>query len=273
MTPNQKKKKLLINGCSHTRAMIPRFVNGKLEPGDPTAKPWSKLVAKRLDWEPISLAEDGKSNNRIIEETIRYLINIDSVDHVVVQLTDWMRINLYRESHSGKWVPGKLHTQLHRMAGRVVEDYVKIPAASDNDLQVNRFIDTPNQKKYLIQDRELIEPRIIAGTLMNCLVSLCKSKGIGLSILLFGNLGRCIDDVVWSSIPEELFVVKNHRYGVYEHMCWMFETPDTYHFAKDGQEYLADIVYHHIANGERVIVNEKLFKPYDNELDRIFSYD
>lgn len=264
--PNQLPK-ILINGCSHTRAVIP---------DNPTGAAWPVIFSEMAGVEAINIAIDGKANQQIVEETIRYLINKSDVDHVVIQLNEWKRLNFFRRTSSFNWTPGELETQILPMASswKVGEtDYVKIPAADNRDLRVTRYVDDPQERVYSIGDESYVNNIVTIGTLVNCLHMLCKQRDIGLTIINFHALGDCIADPVWSTIPRERFLVQNCHSGLYNHLLWMFDTPDTFHFEHAAHYKIADWVYDHYIAGKQVKVKKEDFdRTFNNEAERIFDY-
>lgn len=264
--PNQLPK-VLINGCSHTRAAIP---------DNPTGDPWPVIFSEMAGVEAVNIAVDGKANQQIVEETIRYLINRSDVDHVVIQLNEWKRLNFFRRTSSFTWIPGELETQIMPMVSswKVGEThYVKIPAADNKDLKVTRYVDTPQETDYPIGDESYVNNIITVGTLVNCLHNLCASRNISLTIINFHALGDCIIDPVWSTIPSDRFLVRNYHRGLYNHLLWMFDTPDTFHFEHAAHYKIAEWVYEHYTAGKQVKVKKEDFDTtFNNVGDRIFAY-
>lgn len=259
MSQPNPKRKILVNGCSHTRAEIP----------DGEEKlPWPKILADKLECQLVNLAKDGKANYQIVEETIRYLLNDSQFEHVVVQLTEWKRLNFFRSNHSFTWIPADIESQTKDFG------HVKIPAVNDKDLRVTRFLNTPNEKHYDIGDKSLVNNIITTGTLVSCLYSLCERLGISLTIINYHSIGDCVYDAVWKSIPNECFLIKNKTRGMYNHLLWNFETPDTFHFEQASHYYLANLVYEHYVSGKRITVNDKDYDmTFNNAVQRIFSYE
>lgn len=267
MTQPNQLPKVLINGCSHTRAAIP---------DNPTGDPWPVIFSEMAGVESVNIAMDSKANQQIVEETIRYLINKSDIDHVVIQLNEWKRLNLFKRSASFSWVPGELETQIFSLTNdwKVSEyDYVKIPAMDNKDLRVARFVDTPQETIYPIGDESYINNIVTVGTLVNCLHTICLQRDIGLTIINFHALGDCIIDPVWSTIPKDRFLVQNHHRGLYNHLLWMFDTPDTFHFEHAAHYKIADWVYEHYIAGKQVKVKKEDFdRTFNNVADRIFAY-
>ena len=266
MHPSQKKT--LVNGCSHTRALVPDNIDG---PG------WPEKLSLLLDKPILNLAEDGKANNQMIDECIRYLAYRDDVDHIIIQLTQWQRINLFRRTHSMQWESGDLSSQILRLQEDWHHDdcqYVKLPGASPLDLQVTRNRVTKNdQQTYFIGDATFVHEQIICGTLMWALWNLCASRGIKLTVLTFHALGSRRTDPVWD-LPEECFLVRNRKTGLYNHLQWKFKRPDTFHFEEKAHDYLAANLAANYNKGTQMNIIQK---DYDKEygiipLDDIFDY-
>ena len=257
---NQKQKKILVNGCSHTRAHVP---------DDPTNKiSWPNLLAYNTGHEVINIAEDGKANFQIVEEAIRFVINRSfTIDHVVIQLTDWTRLNFFRKQASGTWMPRDF---LSQKSG--VDVYVKIPAADNKDLHVKRLTGTPKQKIVEIGDRTLIHNIITCGTMVNSLSRLCREKGLGLTIINYYELGDCRGDDVWADIPDEDFLIINRVNGLYNHLCWLYDTPDTMHFEKSAHFYISGLVEDHIDRGQSIRVSDQNYDEIHNIQTPIFDY-
>lgn len=258
MSQQNNQPKVLVNGCSHTRANIP---------DNPSGAPWPTIFGERACINVINLAADGKANQQIVEETIRYLINTPDIDYVVIQLNEWKRLNLFKKNNSFTWVPGEIDTQINP------DEYVKIPAEDNRDLRVFRFYGTPRQEPHEIGDTSLVQNIITVGTLVNCLSNMCTQRNIGLSIINFHALGDCVLDPVWSTIPNEHFLIHNRNRGLYNHLLWMFDTPDTFHFEHAAHKYIAELVYEHYLVGKQVLVTKKDFDmTFNNVAERIFSY-
>lgn len=259
---SQKQKKILVNGCSHSRAFIP---------DNESADPWPVLFTKRTGDQLVNLALDGKANQQIVEETIRYLINFNDIDHVVIQLNEWKRLNFFRRDYTFEWEAKDIYSQIPNLVDkqqRGITHFVKIPAVDNNDLRITRGHGTSFKQDYLIGDMSHTHSIITIGTLVNCLSSLCQQRNIGLTIVNFHALNECRGDPVWNTIPEEFFLIHNRTCGLYNHMLWMFETPDTFHFEYAGQQYLADVVYDHYTSGQQLIVEKKSF----DDTERVFDY-
>lgn len=263
----KQRKKVLINGCSHTRAEIP---------DNPKGDPWPKIFGAYAGVDVVNLAQDGKSNHIMIEESIRYIINRDDVDHVVIMLNEWKRINLFRKTASFKWHPDELESQVCALrddwTGKQT-DYVKIPAASNDDLIINRFVGTPSKNTIEIGDRSLMEQRITAGTLMYALFRICELAGIGLTIINMHSIGEALYDATWDSISQDCFLLSNPERGLYNDLCWRHDTPDTFHFEHNAHFEIAKMVTEHYTAGIQVKVTSR---DYDREhgidADRIFDY-
>jgi len=266
MSQNQPKK-ILVNGCSHTRALIPDNEDG---PG------WAERLSELLDKPVLNLAEDGKANEQLVEECIRYLVYKDDVDHIIIQLTQWQRINLFRRKCSMHWESGDLSSQILRLQ----EDwhfndcqYVKLPGLTANDFQVRRHIGFPNEYSQLIGDATYTQNRIVVGTLIHALWNMCVQRDIKLTIINYSPLGDVTEDPVWN-LPEECFLIRNRKYGLYNHLNWKFSVLDNFHFEEKAHDYIAKIMADNYNNQTQIEVNEKNYDRIHNVvvLDDIFDY-
>jgi hypothetical protein len=237
--------KILVNGCSHTAANIPDIE-------DPLSGiPWPTILGDLLKANVFNMSRSGKANNVIVEETIRYLINEQDINHVVIQLTEFSRLNLFREEYSFTWIPGDVSSQL---SIRPNNCYLKHP----HNFSVSRVTDNISYDAS-IGDKSLIYDIITLGTLVNCLSVMCKQRNIGLTIISYYLIGDSIEDEVWNSIPEESFLVKNRRYGIQDHFTREFQLPDGGHFEQKFHYHLAKLVLDHINNKTQIIVNTESY--------------
>lgn len=253
-----EKLKIVINGCSHTKAHIPDNEHGK---------PWPIIMGEENNWDVRNLATNGKANTEIIEELLRYIAHFPKTDYVVCQLTEWRRMNFYNRSSSNKWIPGKFesHTPF----------YEKIPAGGNElDLTVYRDTGTVHERKIRIGDSELLHERITTGSLANALYQVCKANGIGLTIVNMHSIGQAKFDPVWLGIDKDCFLIKNKRFGLYNHLLWSYSTPDTFHFEHLSHYEVAYRVANHIKHKERLNVIEKDYDATHNIFEhRVAVYD
>tara|TARA_R110000868_G_scaffold52484_1_gene165713 strand:- start:38 stop:793 length:756 start_codon:yes stop_codon:yes gene_type:complete len=238
--------KILVNGCSHSEAHIPDIE-------DPLSGiPWPTILGDLLKANVFNMSRSGKANNVIVEETIRYLINEQDINHVVIQLTEFSRLNFFREKYSFAWIPGDVSSQLNIRPNNF---YVK---PETDDIFVRRVTDNISYHAS-IGDKSLIYDIITLGTLVNCLSVMCKQRNIGLTIISYYLIGDSIEDEVWNSIPEESFLVKNRRYGIQDHFTREFQLPDGGHFEQKFHYHLAKLVSNHINNKTQIIVNTESY--------------
>lgn len=158
---------LLTNGCSFSAARIP---------DGPRTEHWAKHVGKKLNLEVLNLAEDGKSNFRILEETSRFILSEQlHIDTVIIQLTEWDRENYYKAERSFEFIPGEFETQLFQQ-----ECFIKAtPGQKRNPLKIIRKTKNDiSERPYDIGDRSKIYHMISTFTLLHFLQELCKQKGI-----------------------------------------------------------------------------------------------
>ena len=238
--------KILVNGCSHSEAHIPDIE-------DPLSGiPWPTILGGLLKANVFNISLCGKANSVIVEETIRYLINEQDIDHVVIQLTEFSRLNFFREKYSFTWIPGDISSQLNiglnNFHDTQYTDDIFVRRVKDNRLY-----------HALIGDKSLIYDIITVGTLVNCLSVMCKQRNIGLTIISYYSIGDSIEDEVWNSIPEESFLAKNRRYGIKDHFTREFELPDGAHFEQNYHYHLAKLVSDHINNKTQIIVNTESY--------------
>lgn len=270
-----QQKKILVNGCSHTRALIPAPGPGYAYVKEPPS--WPTLLGQQLDRHVVNLAEDGKANKQIVEETARYILHRDDVDHAIIQLTEWHRVGFFKRSWSMAWEPDRLDTQVLRLQPEwkpKTFQYIKLPVKPD-DLQVRRNVGFPNEEVHNFGDATLIQNRIVVGTMVNMLYHLCESKGVKLTVIPFRDLMDVVEDPVWKSIPDKCFLIRNKKWGLYNHLLWLFRTPDSYHFEGAAHEFIANILVDNCKNNKRLKVSEE-----DHDLlkgikdgGRNFSYD
>ena len=252
--------KVLINGCSHTRACIP-----DAEPEEHHKAAWPEILKTLGNYDMKNLATDGKCNRTMVEETIRYIIHRPEWDHVVIALTDWERLNLFRAAWSGKqFHPNDIESQLPARLGSF---HVKIPAlSSKKDMRVFRTEGT-GQKPVEIGDLTYRYDIIQVGTMLNCLKRLCEEKGITLHILnYFGTRGNETDPV-FDNIRDD-FIIDNFYTGLYNHLLWSFETPDTYHFEKIAHISIAGYAHDHIEYRDKPTIREESF----DDRNRVYDY-
>ncbi len=240
--------RILVNGCSHTAADIP---------DNPEGDPWPKILCDKIDADLINLALPSKDNTWILEETIRYLINDDNINHIIIYLTDWSRLNVYNIRKSFTWVPGEIETQF----GRLRKNYNR------NEVTVRDYVRLHRRGKLFggeegnksIGDKSQIFEIITIGTLTNCLYQICKSKNIGLTIINLAPIGDSKDDKVWTEIPNDLFLFSNNKLSsIFYHFYGKYGNPDLGHFEHSFHYELADHVEAHYRNKTQIIgITEK----------------
>ena len=236
--------RVLINGCSHSSASDPDSLY-------PSIKGWPEIFEKITDVEIIDLAERGKSNHWMIEELIRYLINDDSVDHVVVMLTEMHRLNLYRRSESGRWKFGDIKSQLSRLKPPYKRFHWKY------------LIEHGDKKPFLkyFNDKSFAHQIITTGTMLNALSQICSSKNIGLTIGNFYPI-MGLNDIVWNSIPFNNFLCTNIENGLLD----VFLDPlsdknynrddpdDPGHLNELANTEIAEIIKNHYLHGDQITI-------------------
>ena len=265
--------KVLVNGCSHSRACIPDA------PADiHFESSWPRLLSKKLDCEVINLSQDGKSNHWMIEETIRAIINNPTVTNVVLQLTEFQRINLYKKARSGEWQPDDFLSQtrhgfqLDQQSENYKPHYVKIPGSSEEDLMVSRTIkERVNKQHVAIGDSTLTYEMISTASLLVGLQRLCDSLQIKLHLLPYFGFGDTISDKTFNWISPSSWIIENYSFGMYNDLLYYYSTPDTWHFEKAAHDEIANIVMDHITKDKKIKVNTR---PFDTSMmDYMFIYD
>lgn len=241
--------KILVNGCSHSQAQIPGISDDQV-----TSFSWPTLLGQNLNCEIVNLAASAKGNSVILEESMRYLLNDTEVDHVVVQLTAYNRLNLYKRTCSFIFVPGDANSQFDRLAeqsplGRIPRFYKKF-----DDFEESYII--KGGKKYEIGDASGFYDRLTTATQLFTLYFYCKHLGIGLTVVPYNFMctPEEIEDAVFNNIPLDIFLHDNIHYGIWDYLNTMFYQ-DAGHFDKDAHVYMADRVSAHIRNKDQIKIN------------------
>tara|TARA_R110000744_G_scaffold10628_8_gene32996 strand:- start:4230 stop:5006 length:777 start_codon:yes stop_codon:yes gene_type:complete len=255
-----QKKKILVNGCSHTRACIP-----DASEEDHHNSSWPRVLENLTGLTVTNIATDAKANNTMIEETIRYLIHKGAgYDHAIVALTDWQRINVYKAIYSGMWKPNNFRSQLTNQNKKW---YAKLPGLSyDEDMVAQRTMEQ-GVKKFPIGDSTYRQSILSAATLLYCLRDLCDKLEIKLTILNYHPFYDCLVDPVYVQLKDN-FLIDNTEHGLYNHLLWSFKTPDTYHFEKNAHVAIAGYVMGYILYDDKLVVRED---GYDSR-NLIFDY-
>lgn len=262
-TPYQKmtkQKRILINGCSHTRACIP---DAKAEEHQHSS--WPRVLENISNIKVDNIATDGKSNITMIEETIRYVIHKgEAYTDVIIALTDWQRQNVFKRIHSGMWKPDNFDSQISIQKKKW---YAKIPGLDAKaDLYARRTTDL-GMRNFPIGDTTNNQPILSAGTLLYCLRELCDKHDIRLTIINYFPFEGCLIDPVYLHLKNN-FLIDNCEFGLYNHLLWSFETPDTYHFEKSAHVAIAGYVMDYMLYNEKLVVRED---GYDTR-NLIFDY-
>lgn len=268
MNPQLKQPPLrvLTNGCSHTRACIP-----DLTAEEHNKSSWPRVLEAMDNYDVINLAQDGKANHYIIEETIRYLFNNAEVPPhiVVIQLTDFERINVFNRRNSGQWIPGVFATQQGKNM-TTDPSFIKIPGLDVSDLHVNRTT-AKGVTRHGIGDSTYKYEQITTLSMLAALSIVCSNWNIRLGILPYFGLNNSIEDATFQTIPKENWIVANPQYGLYNDLLYYYETPDTWHFEAAAHKEIAQIVNDWITEETQIVVNES---PFDNAMKHhMFVYD
>jgi hypothetical protein len=250
MSSKPNLNKILVNGCSHTFAVIP----------DISFRDWEKfcwptLLSNELECEVVNLAEPGKANLQIIEEALRYLLNYSDVDHVILQLTDWRRSNVYRRSKSFTMIPGDISTQfgsLYQMA-----------------THPNYILNSKgNIKQY--GDESSVYEILSTFTLLNLLYQYCLQKNIGLSLFNYYPVHvDVLDDTVVKGIPKNIFLQSDITIGISQHLE-LNHKKEGGHFHKNAHTELCDIISKHILDQKQIFINKDLIKAQE---EVIYDYE
>lgn len=243
-----KNLKILVNGCSYSSATVPDYNGNKIDVED-----WPIIFSNKINAELVNIALPGKDNNWMIEETIRYLLNNDDIDHVIIHFTEWPRHNLYKKNKSFEWVPGDLTSQINRLQKDFKSGYINRPY-----FLLQRNNNTMHDKIFLAEfgDESFVYETIFTGTLTNCLYKLCLSRNIQLTLINLYPLGDSKDDIVWSQIPNDLFLFSNNRVsGVIPNFASDFERPDGAHFEHKYHYAFAEQLESYYKNSNQIIGN------------------
>ena len=154
-------KKILVNGCSHTKASIP-----DLEEFEESNFSWPQLLSNKMECEVVNLATVGKSNFIILEEAQRYLLNYSDIDHVVIQLTEWHRWALYKKNQSFRFIPGEPETQFDRLSLATNNYYIKVPGVSQDDCKITVTDTNGIMKTRRIGDSSFFYERLTCATML-----------------------------------------------------------------------------------------------------------
>lgn len=221
---SQKQKKILVNGCSHSRAAIParsyiESLENKEDIPKERKRSWVKCLANDHNYEIVAnLAADGKSNQIMIEEVIKVLTwnAFPDLDIVIIATNELSRYNFFAREKSFTFNPISLTSQVPHIQydpfelpgayddGYVHTYYVKTPALDQDDFQVQRteavfrksqinLDELKNQstrtlKTHLCGDRALRYESTSLISLMISLNALCQSKSIRLIWMPFDAL-------------------------------------------------------------------------------------
>jgi hypothetical protein len=249
------KPRILVNGCSHSAANIPDNIEGD---------PWPKILCDKINADLVNIADLGKSNGWILEETIRYLISDNTIDHVIIQYTDWDRLNFYRNIKSFRWIPSNIKSQIERLN---FLNYIKDkPRNTHYHTYINEhgaILKNKNNLKGInyTGDSSQIFEIVTMGTLTNCLYQLCLSRNIGLTLINLGPVGDSKDDIVWSQIPNDLFLFSNNRLSsMHYHFFDEYDMPDGGHFEHAFHYEFANHVEAHYKNKTQIEGKTQILK-------------
>lgn len=266
----QNKPRILVNGCSHTSAVIPTESNIS---NNPNAISWAEIFCNKINAELINLAYGGKSNNVILEETIRYLINDDNINHVIIYYTDWKRLNFYNKEKSFKWIPGNIKSQFERL------DSGKDRRSQYSSNEHRHYLFMKNEvgkialkenynKNYILKsigDASDIHEIIVCGTLTYCLYELCLNRKINLTLINLAPLGDSKEDAVWINIPNNLFLFSNAKLSsIFYHFYKKYNMPDRGHFEQAFHYELAQHVEAHYEN--KIQIEGRIKIPEENPI-------
>lgn len=243
-------QKILVNGCSHSQAIIPN-----LSKEDGCKFSWPVLLSEKMNCEVINLATSGKNNYSILEETQRYLLNYSDVDHVIVQLTVNDRINLYQKNASFHFVPGDPTTQFDRLdsedPGRYPRYYVQ--TGTPCTLKVEK---PEGWREWEIGDLSGVYGRLNTATQLFSLYFYCSQNNIKLTVLNYDIfvLDDEQEDAVFKRIPSEIFVHDKLEIGLYRYLSTLFKVKEG-HFVKEAHDFIAEFVMDHIFKNKQLDID------------------
>lgn len=253
MNNKHSHKKILVNGCSHSSSVIPSL---SIEDGH--AFSWPKILSKNLNCEVINLASIAKDNTLILEETQRYLLNYDDVDHVVVQLTSQNRVCFYNSEYSFQFIPSEPETQFDRLAETRYHHKAHFPLTLK--MEYKDF----GWKEYNVGDASLFYHKLSTAVKLFNLYFYCSQNNIGLTVYSFDQMGTMdeLDDNIFKKIPLKIFIHDDISYGFVDHLNTKFNIGKCGHFDKDAHYYIAEKVAQHIENGYQVKIDPNDMKRY-----------
>jgi len=251
---------LLTNGCSTSAAYI---IDA------PSTENWTKFLGRKLNLSVVNLAENGKSNFRILEETSRYIINSlptnTIIDTAVVQLTDWHRDNYFKQSHSFSWVPGDLDTQLYSK-----ECFVKLSGIEAQPMHLFRTEKDGSTARHIAGDSSCVYDIITQYTLIYLLQELCKSNGIQLYFLTMNGWPDLMDDPVINMVDDSKFLFKNKIGHLRDHLVYAgIQSLGASHVTHKGHMVLAEWIYDLITVGKRI---NNTTQTIDGQTPEIYDY-
>lgn len=256
MNNSHNPKKILVNGCSHTKAHIP-----DLPEINESAFSWPKLLSDKMECEVVNLATVGKDNFIILEEAQRYLLNYSDVDHVVIQLTEWHRWALYKKNQSFRFIPGEPETQFDRLSFAKNNFYIKIPGITHEDCKVTVTETSGLLKTRQIGDSSFFYERLTCATMLFNLYYYCLNNNIGITVLPYDSMGENDEpnDAVYQKIPKSIFLQKNYEIGLWDYLILDHEAIGG-HFVSSAHTFITDLVYNHILNGTQTYIDPEKIK-------------
>ena len=259
--------KILINGCSHTKAVIP----GVLAENHAESA-WPHILTQSLNFHIDNVAKGGKANHVILEETLRIILNPNTYTHVIVQTTEFDRINFFNKKFSGQWNAGDIDSQTRmHLRSNTGQWFQKLPGWSKDDLRFTKSIGPDATEQFDVGDDTHTYEQVTTASLLAALYEVCLNKNIKLGILPYFGFHVAKNDRVLDNVPNTAWIVSNYEYGLYNDLLYFYDTPDTWHLEAAAHIEIASIVSDWLLDGTQVAVNTA---PFDNAMRNwMFVYD
>jgi hypothetical protein len=221
----------------------------------------------------IMLAEPSKDNTRILDETLTVLLNsivgnTKKITHIVVQLTDNYRYQVFKREHSGHIQPDNLASQVKNKRCFVkmnnwfwdkkykIGTHVILPSMSKNRagewIEDFRLYNLGDTTEGLVTLRTLIK--------LNCLQTYCQLHDIKLCIVNYYGFYKWVEDPLYKSLDPKNFLIENSAHGLFNHMLWLrFQQLDNFHFDEEAHKWQANLITEFLQKGHQLTVEEEIF--------------
>tara|TARA_R110002153_G_scaffold40415_4_gene115735 strand:+ start:759 stop:1520 length:762 start_codon:yes stop_codon:yes gene_type:complete len=251
---------LLTNGCSTSAAYI---IDA------PSTENWTKFLGEKLDLPVVNLAENGKNNFRIIEETSRYIINALATNTVintcVVQLSCWKRDNYFKQSHSFTWLPDDLDSQLYTK-----DCFVKLSGIEAQPMMLFRTEKDGSTEMHRCGDDSLVYDIITQYTFLFLLQELCKSNNISLYFFTMNGWPDILDDPVIRAVDDSKFLFINKTGDLRDHLVYEgIQEVGQSHVIHNGHKVLSSWLFDLIKTGKRI---DNTTQTIDGQTPEIYDY-